>query len=654
MKLYYFNLRARGEILRYLLTHSGIEWEDGLVSRDDWAGGTEESNRFKETIPAGRTGKKQLPVMEVTEKKEDGNGETTKKTTKTWMMPESLDISKWIAERCTPSLIPESEDMQAKAERVFRYSDVGDDTSRFGLLNPILNRDPVEDAKETAIRFEKEHLSRHLEYLQQEIGETNDNGPYVCGQQLTYVDFMVFHYLNNACTLYGRDTVVGGSSSILETYYDTMLNDVPAVQTWLKQRSQAGCQQVGTKSSLIYNHTENEIRTMLVTAALSPETIKYRRAPLLSKVVWFPVDVTCSLLYLLLNKTGALPAISALLVGGFFGLLCIPLTFTYAVLKGIDLSGIYAHNDGDVFPGFLYYIFIPFAVLYAIQILCLDKQHLSVQDAAPMPVEHVGNILQRSASKFWKAYLDYFPISVLPWCDDARLDPSRQYLFAVHPHGIHCLPLGQFSSYGSAFDMRFPGLVGYKLTGLAATIMFKLPLVRELFLSMGYVDASRKIASQVLDCGRSIYVCIGGEEESMLSKRGHDIVVLKKRKGFIRLALSYGVDIVPVYGIGNVDIFQTHDFLGSFRRWLQKTTSIALPIFHGRYGITPLPYKTPINVLIGKPIPTPKPTIKGTKPNEDLVNEYHEKYIQALQELHNSYYDKHTIEGDDRRVLEIL
>ena len=54
-----------------------------------------------------------------------------------------------------------------------------------------------------------------------------------------------------------------------------------------------------------------------------------------------------------------------------------------------------------------------------------------------------------------------------------------------------------------------------RLCGLAATVMFKVPVVRELFLAMGYVDASRNVAAKVLATGRSIFVVTGGEEEVM-------------------------------------------------------------------------------------------------------------------------------------------
>lgn len=39
--------------------------------------------------------------------------------------------------------------------------------------------------------------------------------------------------------------------------------------------------------------------------------------------------------------------------------------------------------------------------------------------------------------KFWKWILDYFDSKIVKTCD---LDPKKQYIFAVHPHGF--LPWG--------------------------------------------------------------------------------------------------------------------------------------------------------------------------------------------------------------------
>ena len=55
---------------------------------------------------------------------------------------------------------------------------------------------------------------------------------------------------------------------------------------------------------------------------------------------------------------------------------------------------------------------------------------------------------------------------------------------------------------------------------------------------------------------------------------------------------------------------------------------------------TPMPYKTPIKVLVGEPIQTPEvhDTDKGKEVDPKLVDEYHSKYIEAVKKLYNEYY----------------
>ena len=130
----------------------------------------------------------------------------------------------------------------------------------------------------------------------------------------------------------------------------------------------------------------------------------------------------------------------------------------------------------------------------------------------------------------------------------------------------------------------------------------------------------------------------------MRSAPGRDVLVLQKRKGFVRLALSYGCPLVPVYGVGVNDLYSTYD-LGtlSFRRWFQKVSGVALPIFHGRF-FSPLPYKVEINVLVGEPIPVPTPKVKGERVDDALVDEYHAKYIESLKKLYADNVKGRTLE----------
>ena len=264
-----------------------------------------------------------------------------------------------------------------------------------------------------------------------------------------------------------------------------------------------------------------------------------------------------------------------------------------------------------------------------------DRSHLIVEGA---DYRSYNNIVAKTAKLFWEAALEYMEMSVIPWDDSANLSPSKRYIFACHPHGIHCTPLALFHCKGTPFDKQFPGICENKISGLAASVVFRLPGVREFFLSCPYIDASRNVAEAALKADRSLFVCTGSGEESLLTKQGEDVLVLSKRKGFVRLALSFGCDIVPIFGVGNSDLFKTYSWGSGIRMWLQKNFHISIPIFHGRY-FTPLPYRVPVRVLVGEPLKVPTPKVRGEKPDDAVVEEYLKKYIERVKDLHKNHTD---------------
>eukprot|EP01138_Halocafeteria_seosinensis_P007347 gb/GECG01007511.1/.p1 GENE.gb/GECG01007511.1/~~gb/GECG01007511.1/.p1 ORF type:complete len:360 (+),score=37.50 gb/GECG01007511.1/:1-1080(+) len=219
-------------------------------------------------------------------------------------------------------------------------------------------------------------------------------------------------------------------------------------------------------------------------------------------------------------------------------------------------------------------------------------------------------------------------------------DPEETYIFGVHPHGIHATGGLIFRNPHSPFYRGFPQLRG-KIVDVVASVMFLIPFVRELFLWMGYRDCSRHVCERILQEGYSLSIVIGGEEESLQSAPGTDRIVLRKRKGFVKLALKYGAKLVPTYTFGNTDLFQTYGILSSFRMWLAKNFYICLPIYHGPW-FSMFPYQRPLVVAVGRPIDVEKAALneKGGLLDESLVNKYHERYMEALTKLYERFKDK--------------
>ncbi len=148
-------------------------------------------------------------------------------------------------------------------------------------------------------------------------------------------------------------------------------------------------------------------------------------------------------------------------------------------------------------------------------------------------------------------------------------------------------------------------------------------------------------------------IVIGGAAESLDAKANTYRLTLQNRQGFVRVALNNGAELVPVLGFGENDVFDIVDNprgskLRNWQDWLQKKMGFALPLFRGRgifnYNFGLLPYRKPITVVVGEPIPLePLPDhLKGkalitTEEGRALVDKYHQIYMQQLTDLFHKH-----------------
>ena len=82
------------------------------------------------------------------------------------------------------------------------------------------------------------------------------------------------------------------------------------------------------------------------------------------------------------------------------------------------------------------------------------------------------------------------------------------------------------------------------------------------------MDASAKTAHYNLKKGRSVLIFIGGEKEQLMTEVGKHKIFLKNRKGFVKLAIEYGIPLVPMYAFGENDCYTVSTFLqGESSSW---------------------------------------------------------------------------------------
>jgi hypothetical protein len=94
-----------------------------------------------------------------------------------------------------------------------------------------------------------------------------------------------------------------------------------------------------------------------------------------------------------------------------------------------------------------------------------------------------------------------------------------------------------------------------------------------------------------------VCLCSGGEKEQLMTKPNQHKIFLRTRKGFVKLALQYGTDLVPMYAFGENELYECSDFLMGFRQWLQRTLHIGIPVVFGRWNtLVPLPRPMGIEV----------------------------------------------------------
>lgn len=259
--------------------------------------------------------------------------------------------------------------------------------------------------------------------------------------------------------------------------------------------------------------------------------------------------------------------------------------------------------------------------------------------------------------KVWEYYCQYFPINLVKTVD---LDPNVNYIFAVHPHGIMCLSgFGNFCTDATGFSKLFPGL---KPHVLMLKWMFYLPITRELLLLTGASAVAKQSFKAILDGGefkengQICVVVVGGAAESLEAIPDKYRLILRNRKGFVKIAIETGASLVPVFSFGENNLFNqlsnpNGSFLRRFQEKLKKTTAIGFPAWYGKglfensFGFLPL--KNNVNTVVGKPIYVKK----NSNPTREEVNELHDVYISELVKLFDDHKDKYCTKPT---VLEII
>ena len=155
----------------------------------------------------------------------------------------------------------------------------------------------------------------------------------------------------------------------------------------------------------------------------------------------------------------------------------------------------------------------------------------------------------------WRRVVKWFPGAAVNL--ETPLNHDQQYIFCNFPHGPisvnHVLTMTDSVGF---LSKHYRG----ERKDLVASILMVIPIVKEILLFLGCVDAGASTAHHNMKKGRSILIFIGGEKEQLLSMNNEHKVYLKSRKGFVKLAIQYGAHLVPMYCFGENECYTTSKF----------------------------------------------------------------------------------------------
>lgn len=247
--------------------------------------------------------------------------------------------------------------------------------------------------------------------------------------------------------------------------------------------------------------------------------------------------------------------------------------------------------------------------------------------------------------RIWTYFAEYFPVKLHK---THPLRPTRKYILGYHPHGI--ISHGAWAAFATealGFSEKFPGITNSLLT---LDFNFRLPLYREYLLFMGVQSVSKESMTNLLTrggsdnegMGRAVTVVVGGAREALEARPKKMNLIIKKRKGFVKVALKTGADLVPVLAFGENDLYdqidpQDHPWIRRVQGLMLNVWKFTLPVIYGRgifnYDVGWMPHRRPMNIVVGKPIPV----VQASEPDNAEVDRLHDLYTEELQKIWDRY-----------------
>jgi len=238
-----------------------------------------------------------------------------------------------------------------------------------------------------------------------------------------------------------------------------------------------------------------------------------------------------------------------------------------------------------------------------------------------------------------------------------KLDVSKPAMF-VSNHTI----LGVLDGYPFGIELYLKK--GIVLRALSDNNHFKIPFWRDLITQrLGVVRASRENCAALMMRKESMLVYPGGTREICKKKGEEYILKWSDRNGFVRMAMQYGYDIIPVAAVGAEEAYtitkDANEILGEtgFGKFL-KFTGIADSVFKGGelmpplvkgFGLSVIPKPVKLYFSFGKRISTKR--FKTKFEDAEAQQQVKSKVEAALQEQFEALFRLREMDNSGSALL---
>jgi len=202
-KLNYFNLRARGELARWIFAYANQEYEDNRIGFEQWP-------TLKANTPFG-----QLPYLEV-----DGKA-----------LAQSTTIARFLAHRF--KLVGTNDWETAQADEIVDL--IGDARTGYGAWISAFMAKNEALANSVKEEYTTKGVIPYLEGLQKKLKSNNNGTGYFVGNKVTWADLAVVSFLDELRKL---------SPTILDAYpalkaHSDRVHELKGIKEWVAKRPES-------------------------------------------------------------------------------------------------------------------------------------------------------------------------------------------------------------------------------------------------------------------------------------------------------------------------------------------------------------------------------------------------------------------------------